>query len=498
MSHGRHNAGHHGGHYDGPSNMNYEGQNMGYGGGPNMGQANMSYGPAPNMGPPNMNYGPGPNMGPPNMNYGPGPNMGPPNMSYGPGPNMGTPNMNYGPGPNMGPPNMNYGPGPNMGQPNMSYGPGPNMGPPNMNYGPGPNMGPSSNMNYNRPSNMRPPNMGYGGGPNMGPPNMNGPPNMGSQNIGYGGPPNANFGAPQRRRKSLLIGINYTGSQHALRGCHQDVQNVERYLVSRGYPTDPKNMVILTDARSGPFYPSGQNILTALDWLVSEPNCTLFLHYSGHGGQVKDPDGDRDSGFDDTIVPVDFERNGQIDSDTLHRRLVSALPPSCTLFVVFDCCHSGSAIELPFVYRTDDEGNIKLMDHLKHGAKLMSSVSRLVRGGFTVDKVSDAKQLFAGTQSFFKNMKRMGERQDEGLGEEHFMEDWRNEHKDVWMYSGCRDDQTSADATIGGSNVGAMSWAFLEVMHKNPNQTYVQVCPSFPLISTNSLFLGSAEHEGPA
>lgn len=46
---------------------------------------------------------------------------------------------------------------------------------------------------------------------------------------------------------------------------------------------------------------------------------------------MKDPDGDRDSGFDDTIVPVDFESNGQIDSDKLHKTLVSPLPPESTM-----------------------------------------------------------------------------------------------------------------------------------------------------------------------
>lgn len=69
---------------------------------------------------------------------------------------------------------------------------------------------------------------------------------------------------------------------------------------------------------------------------------------------MRDPDGDRESGFDDTIVPFDFETNGQIDSDTLHRHVVSKLPQNSTLFVVFDCCHSGSALELPYVYRTDE------------------------------------------------------------------------------------------------------------------------------------------------
>ena len=278
------------------------------------------------------------------------------------------------------------------------------------------------------------------------------------------------------RRKSLLIGINYTNSKHALRGCQQDVDNMARFLVSRGYPSDPNSMVLLTDARSGPFYPSGHNMMAAMEWLISEPNTCCFLHYSGHGGQVKDPDGDRGSGFDDTIVPVDFEQNGQLDSDTLHKHLVSKLPPSSTLFVVFDCCHSGSAIELPYVYRSDADGNVTLVESVKQGLHLMQTAQDLLRGGFSVQKVNDAKQLFAGAQSFFQGLKHRGEPQQEGLGEEHFVEDWKSEHKRVFMYSGCRDDQTSADASISGSHVGAMSWAFLQVMQSNPNQSYLTVC----------------------
>ncbi|KAJ9615484.1 hypothetical protein H2200_001559 [Cladophialophora chaetospira] len=304
-----------------------------------------------------------------------------------------------------------------------------------------------------------------------------------SQQNPYPGGPPAQPLHPYRisprplRRKSLLIGINYVGSQHTLRGCHQDVTNMTDFLNFKGYSSDRQSQVIMRDDRNtdprGPFFPTGRNILAAMQWLVSEPNTCNFLHYSGHGSQVKDPDGDRDSGFDDTIVPVDFESNGQIDSDKLHRTLVSALPANSTLFVIFDCCHSGSAIELPYVYRSDADGNVSMLDNVKTGMGLLHEASSLIQGGFTMDKLPQAKELLAGAATFFKQLQHSGEPEEEGVGEEHFVEDWKSEHKFVTMFSGCRDDQTSADASIGGASVGAMSWAFLEAMKRTPDPSYL-------------------------
>ena len=109
-----------------------------------------------------------------------------------------------------------------------------------------------------------------------------------------------------------------------------------------------------------------------------------------------------------------------------------------------------------------------------------------------MNKVSDAKKLLAGASSFFQGLKHRTESQEEGLGEEHFMEDWRNEHKRAFMYSGCKDDQTSADASISGEHVGAMSWAFLQTMKTNPNQSYLQVRSTLP----SSFFFGNPFRAG--
>lgn len=40
-----------------------------------------------------------------------------------------------------------------------------------------------------------------------------------------------------------------------------------------------------------------------------------FFHFSGHGGRMKDYDGDEDDGYDETIYPVDHATYGQIVDD---------------------------------------------------------------------------------------------------------------------------------------------------------------------------------------
>lgn len=42
-----------------------------------------------------------------------------------------------------------------------------------------------------------------------------------------------------------------------------------------------------------------------------------FLHYSGHGGQVEDLDGDETGGFDNCIYPLDHAKSGVITDDVI-------------------------------------------------------------------------------------------------------------------------------------------------------------------------------------
>lgn len=94
------------------------------------------------------------------------------------------------------------------------------------------------------------------------------------------------------RRKALLIGINYYGTSHELKGCINDAFNMKDYLVrDRGFSPAQHDMVMLTDApenRGSPFYPTGANMMAAFQWLVTgnNPGDSVFLSYSGHGGRL--------------------------------------------------------------------------------------------------------------------------------------------------------------------------------------------------------------------
>lgn len=59
-------------------------------------------------------------------------------------------------------------------------------------------------------------------------------------------------------------------------------------------------------------------------------------------------------------------------------------------------------------------------------------------GGFSMNKMNDAKALFAGASSLFKGIQHRNDPQaPDGLANENFVEGWE-EAKDVRSFMGCR------------------------------------------------------------
>lgn len=128
------------------------------------------------------------------------------------------------------------------------------------------------------------------------------------------------------------------------------------------------------------------------------------------------------------------------------------------------------------MFRPDENGNINLLDTFKKGAGLVRAAENLLQGGFSMTKVNDAEMLLGGATDFFNSLHHLrGGADDEGLAEDGYAKEWETEGKDVWMFSGCADDQTSADTSIAGRATGAMSWAFIGTMRENAEQSYRNV-----------------------
>ncbi len=165
--------------------------------------------------------------------------------------------------------------------------------------------------------------------------------------LGPGLPPNG-------RHKALIVGINYKKSHSPLRGCVNDARKMMSLLNRNGYPDDGSHMLLLTDEKGrGPEYqPTAENIMKALRWLMRDVRRgdVLFFHFSGHGRQKPDMSGHETDGYNETILPVDFERWGQITDDVLWGSLVYELPEGARLTALMDMCHSGTGLDLPYDY----------------------------------------------------------------------------------------------------------------------------------------------------
>ncbi|KAH9003287.1 putative caspase [Lactarius hatsudake] len=232
------------------------------------------------------------------------------------------------------------------------------------------------------------------------------------------GHPDFQFSRCTGRKRAVCIGVNYTGQNSQLDGCVNDAKNVYHFLIDRlGFRA--RDIIRLTDeARDPRNLPTRANILGAMRWLVrgARKHDSLFFHYSGHGAQVRDRNGDEVDGYDEVIFPVDYSQTGTIIDDELHSNLIKPLPPGCRLTAIIDSCHSGSVLDIPFVYHSD--GRVK-----------SSSITK----EFLREKSTPA---------------------------------------DVICWSGSADSGTAFGEKEGGIAVGAMSYAFLRVLRNNPRPTY--------------------------
>jgi hypothetical protein len=231
------------------------------------------------------------------------------------------------------------------------------------------------------------------------------------------------------RRTALLVGINYNNNPDArLNGCYNDVVNASQFLRSvLGYA--PAAISILTDGHlsgsvitgASTLPPTRENILAGISAIINGmiPGDEAVFHFSGHGSLVRDTNGDEQSGFDSCLCALD---DTIITDDEIRTLLINKVPRGARLYVILDCCHNGTGCDIRHKY---EDYSI-----LMSPPSVKIPIWRTEQKAFTNDKYSTT------------------------LG-------------DVFMISGSRDDQTSADDYINNEYAGALTHALFSILRTN-------------------------------
>ena len=207
------------------------------------------------------------------------------------------------------------------------------------------------------------------------------------------------------RHRALLIGMNYEGSHCQLQGCINDVYNVRDFLVNKTGRFRHSDVRTVCDDDQ-PDACTRAGILNELQRLASQTKTEklagVWIHISSHGASVDDTDDSETDGEDEAIYAAD----GRLIIDDEIAALLRTFNVATKVVAIFDCCHSGTALDLPYRWITNTE-------YSPEGADC-------------------------------------GDRK-------------------VMMLSGCRDDGTSADASWQRAPAGALTSRFISTLCLHPD-----------------------------
>jgi hypothetical protein len=225
-------------------------------------------------------------------------------------------------------------------------------------------------------------------------------------------------------KKAFLVGINrYRIPGADLRGCVNDVNNLKTSLVKYyGFPAS--GIKTLLDLKA-----TKKNMQAGVEKLLrgAKRGDVLLFHYSGHGSNVPDKNGDEADFRDEIVCPTDLDWKDPLTDDWL-RKMFDGVPDGVNLTVIMDCCHSGSITRL--LGPPDERVKIRF---LPCPWDLIAAESRRPLRGELRNPIKPRV-----------TKRGPGDVVDVSIPE--------------LLITGCRDTQTSADAYIKGSYNGALTY----------------------------------------
>lgn len=230
------------------------------------------------------------------------------------------------------------------------------------------------------------------------------------------------------KKRALIVGINYTGTGSALKGCLNDAEHMQTLLASRGF-TEIKSVLEKEATTAG--------IIAGLNWLIADtkPGDVIVFHYSGHGSQL--PSSTEADGFEEIICPIDLNWTDKVITDNTLRQIFDKVPNGVNTTLVLDCCHSGTMLD---------------QNQTLGGTKEVKA-TKPTKGSRYLKPPAKIKKLLANRT----------------------LVDWQTS-KDVnataLLIAGCHANQTSADAVIDGKPQGAATAALIAASTANGAISY--------------------------
>lgn len=227
-------------------------------------------------------------------------------------------------------------------------------------------------------------------------------------------------------KRALLAGVNDYKEIGDLNGCVNDTTNM-RNLLRNYFGFTNADIRVLVDNRA-----TKNNILERLEWMVSgaQPGDLLVFHFSGHGSQIRDRNGDElEDHMDELLCPWDMNWDGMYilddDLDATFRKLKDGVH----LEVFIDSCHSGTALRDLTFGRPDDLGP---PSEVEAASKVKSRY---------LPPPADIKARYEGEEALLSPNKQIKPKGYNNV-----------------LWASCASDQTSADAFIKGSYNGAFTY----------------------------------------
>ncbi len=250
---------------------------------------------------------------------------------------------------------------------------------------------------------------------------------------------------------AVLVGINkYKGSP--LRGCINDVIIMRDILVKK-YNIPAHQIRLILDERA-----TKNHIEERLEWLATNDTENKLFHYSGHGAQIPVQNYIEDNyepdNMDELLCPYDFSWEGTYITDNIIEKILIKMSDEHHMSMIFDCCHSGTIDRSLDMFRPISRVIPTPIDLLSRlSSELLSeNIVTTICDPAASDVLKDLLEI-QKTISVVPNTKTKTSRHN------------------VSIITGCRDNQTSADAWLSNRFQGALSFVLQETLMSHPHIT---------------------------